>query len=243
MKCIIIDDEPLAIEGLELKVARIEFLHLVGTFSDGLSANSFLQENEVDLAFVDIQMPDITGLDLISSLQNPPLVILTTAYSKYALKAYSLEVIDYLLKPIENKRFIKAVNRAKHIYDLMKQDNSLEGVDDNYIYIRADRQFVKIFFEDIVYIRAMKNYVMIYTVDDKMMTAVSLTILFSKLPKDLFGQVNRSFIINTRFINRVNQESVILTNMVEIFFGKSYYKPFIEKFILDKTVKRNKENP
>lgn len=232
MKCIIVDDEPLAREGLELKIQKVGFLELTGQFHNGMDAYNFLISHPVDLIFLDIQMPDITGIDLIRSMKNPPLVIITSAYSEYALESFELDAVDYIVKPIEYQRFIKSVNKAKEIFDLRQHNPlQLEKIQDDYIYIRSDRQFIKVFFKDIRYIEGMKNYAQFHTDKDRFMTPISLQQVQDQLPSTMFARVNKSFIINIQFISRITQDYILIEEKKEIPFGKSYQEDFVNQFI------------
>jgi DNA-binding LytR/AlgR family response regulator len=239
MRCIIVDDEPLAREGLELKVHKTGFLELVGMFSGGLSANQFLAENAVDLIFLDIQMPDLTGLELLRTLKNPPLVIFTTAFSEYALDGFELDVVDYLLKPIDFQRFMKAANKANEIWkqNLPVKKDSTE-VPSDFIYIRADRQFIKVYFKDIRYIEGMKNYAMVHSTTEKWMTAISLQQIIQQLPDTQFARINKSFIININYIQRILPDFILLDKGKELPFGSTFQEAFIEKFVKGNLLER-----
>lgn len=239
MKCIIVDDERLAREGLEWKVSKIDFLQLVGQFSNGMDAYNFLAKNKVDLLFLDIQMPDITGIELLQSLSHAPMVILTTAYSEYALQGFELDVIDYLLKPIDNPRFIKAVNKAKDIWESSKGSKELASIEDNFVYFRADRQYIKVFFEQIKYLEGMKNYVMVHTLSERFMTPISLKIILEQLPTHTFTRISKSHIINIQFIERVLPNFILLTDDIELPFGKIYQEDFIKNYVNKNLIKRN----
>lgn len=232
MKCIIIDDEPLAREGLELKIQKVGFLELVGQFHNGMDAFTYLNQYPVDLLFLDIQMPDITGIDLLKSLKNPPLVIITSAYSEYALASFELDAVDYIVKPIDFQRFIKAVNKAKEVYDMRNQPMpAVEKIQDDYIYIRSDRQFIRVFFKDIRFIEGMKNYAQFHTDRDRFMTPISLQQVQDQLPTALFARVNKSFIININYITRITQDYILIEDKKEIPFGKSYQEEFVNQYI------------
>src|SRR4029078_7878101 len=167
MTCIVIDDEPLARQGMEMHIASVSFLQLLGSFSNALAASDFLRKTEVDLMFLDINMPELSGLDFLKSLRNAPLVIFTTAYPQYALESYELDAIDYLVKPIRIERFLKAVNKAEnHLHLILKDgnNNQIEKFDDDFIFIKADRRYFKLYFKDILYIEGLKDYVVIYTI-------------------------------------------------------------------------------
>ncbi|RMG77675.1 MAG: DNA-binding response regulator, partial [Bacteroidetes bacterium] len=192
MKCIIVDDEPLAREGIELNIKEMGGLTLVGQFGNALSANDFLSQNEVDLMFLDIEMPGITGLDFIRSLKNQPLTILTTAYPQYALEGFELDVVDYLIKPIRLQRFMKAVNKATEFYNLLRQSgHTIESVSNDFIYIKSDRKYIRLFFKDIQYIKGMKDYVMLYTTNDRIMTAMNIKTIHKQLPASVFARVSK----------------------------------------------------
>lgn len=233
MKCIIVDDEPLAREGMELNIDDVNYLELVGQFGNALMANDFLHNNEVDLMFLDIQMPGITGLEFIRSLKEPPLVILTTAYPQYALEGFELDVVDYLVKPIRLQRFIKATNKAKELYDLKNQakTNILESVEEEFIYIKADRKYIRIFFKDIKYIKGMKDYVMIYTQQKKkIMTAMNIKTINNQLPSSIFVRINKSYVININYIQTIDIDFVQLENE-EIPLGRTYRDHFIKNYV------------
>jgi two-component system, LytTR family, response regulator len=239
MRCIIVDDEPLAREGLELKVQKTGFLELVGMFSGGLAANEFLAKNAVDLIFLDIQMPDLTGLELLRTLKNPPLVIFTTAFSEYALEGFELDVVDYLLKPIDFQRFMKATNKAREIWELsLPQKGNANETQTDFIYIRADRQYVKVYFKDIRYIEGMKNYAMVHAVTEKWMTAISLQQIMQQLPDTQFARINKSFIINVNYIQRILPDFILLDKGKELPFGNAFQEAFVEKFVKGNLLQR-----
>ena len=239
MRCIIVDDEPLARKGLEDKVQKTGFMDIAGMFSGGVEANRFLSENAVDLMFLDIQMPDITGLELLQTLKNPPMVIFTTAYSEFALKGFELDVVDYLLKPIDFQRFLKAANKAKDIFELTHSEQpEADKVVDDFIYIRADRQFVKIAFKDIRYIEGMKNYAMLHTTSGKYMTAISLQKIIEQLPDTQFARINKSYIVNVVYIQRIVIDFIVLDKNTEIPFGKAFQDDFLAKFVKGNLLER-----
>ncbi len=239
MKCIIVDDEPLAREGLELKVQKMGFLELVGLFSGGLEANDFLLNNTVDLIFLDIQMPDLNGLELLRTLKNPPLIIFTTAFSEYGLEGFELDIVDYLLKPIDFQRFIKASNKAHEVWKLQNQPKTLaENEPIDFIYIRADRQYNKVMLQDIRYIEGMKNYAVIYTMTGKLMTAISLQNIVEQLPSSQFARINKSFIVNISFVQRILLDSIFIDKGKELPFGKAYQEVFIEQYVKGNLLER-----
>lgn len=238
MKCIIVDDEPLAREGIELNVNDVPFLELTGQFGNALSANEFLSNNDVDLMFLDIQMPGITGLEFIRSLKNRPMVILTTAYPQYALEGFELDVVDYLVKPIRLQRFVQAVNKAKEVFDLYQKVNSVvESIQDDYIYIKSDRKYIRLFFKDIRFIKGMKDYVMIHTDKQRIMTAMNIKTIFSQLPHSIFARVSKSYLININFIDAIDLDFIQLAGE-EIPLGRTYKEGFINKYVKTNLVGR-----
>jgi len=238
MKCIIVDDEPLAREGIELNVQDVSYLNLVGQFSNATDANTFLQNNEVDLMFLDIQMPGITGLDFIRSLKNPPLVILTTAYPQYALEGFELDVVDYLMKPVRLARFIKSCNKAKELFELKNTTQDvIEKIEDEFIYIKSDRKYIRLFFNEIHYIKGMKDYVMLYTDKQRVMTAMNIKTIFNQLPKSIFARVSKSYIINVNFIDSVEIDFIQLKGE-EIPLGRTYKDTFMKEYVKGKVIGR-----
>lgn len=199
MKCIIVDDEPLARELLTSYAQKVEGLRLLGTYCNAIEAFSALQHHQVDLMFLDIKMPQITGLDLIRSLKNPPQVILTTAYREYAYEAFDLDVVDYLLKPILFERFLRAISKIHQIKQPAeneeKQDALTKTYEDAYIYLKQDREMVKIFLKDILYIESLRDYVRVKTTLQQVISYQRISYLEEKLPDSKFLRIHRSYII------------------------------------------------
>jgi len=240
MNCIIVDDEPLARQGMEMNVANVSSLNLLGSFSNALAAGDFLRKENVDLMFLDINMPELSGLDFLKSLRNAPLVIFTTAYPQYALESYELDAIDYLVKPIRIERFLKAVNKAENHLRLLNQEannNRIEKIGDDFIFIKADRRFFKIYFKDILYIEGLKDYVIIYTTDSKIITYMNVKTIAAQLPSNLFARVSKSYIVNVMHISSFDNELVYIQNN-EIPLGQSFKEDFLKQYIDGKIVKR-----
>ena len=240
MNCIIVDDEPLARQGMEMNVANVLSLNLLGSFSNALAAGDFLRKENVDLMFLDINMPELSGLDFLKSLRNAPLVIFTTAYPQYALESYELDAIDYLVKPIRIERFLKAVNKAENHLRLLNQEannNRIEKIGDDFIFIKADRRFFKIYFKDILYIEGLKDYVIIYTTDSKIITSMNVKTIAAQLPSNLFARVSKSYIVNVMHISSFDNELVYIQNN-EIPLGQSFKEDFLKQYIDGKIVKR-----
>jgi DNA-binding LytR/AlgR family response regulator len=241
MNCIVIDDEPLAREGMLLLIEKCPQLTLSGSFSNPLDAVELLKESNIDLIFLDINMPEISGLEFVKTLVDSPLIIFATAYPQYAAESYELDVIDYLLKPIRLERFVKAVNKAQTYSDLLKSKevgkNRIEAVGDDYIYIKADRKYFKLFFGDILYIEGLKDYVIIYTNERKIITAMNVKTIFDQLPPQIFARISKSFIVNTKHIVSCDSQNVYLKN-VELPVGNSFKDDFFRDFIEGKIIKR-----
>lgn len=196
IRCIITDDEPMARKGLEGYVAKIPFLQLIAVCEDAMELNSLLKQEKADLLFLDIEMPYLSGIDLLKTLQNPPKIILTTAYEQYALQGYDLDVLDYLLKPISFDRFLKAVNKAADFFAQQQEPSQ------NYFFIKAGGRMEKIFFADIIIIEALENYIAVYTRENKWVTHATLRSVQALLPAG-FIQPHKSWLVNTAHITAV----------------------------------------
>jgi len=221
MKCIAVDDEPLALELMETYIAQVPGLELLTTFTDAISAWGFLKKNQVDLVFLDIQMPDINGIQLAKSLDRKnPMVIFTTAYSKYAVEGFNVDAVDYLLKPFEFSRFMVAVNKAKEQKALKETTPVVE--DDQAIFVKSDYQNVRIAIRDIQYIEGFDDYIRIHVDTGKSIyTLMSLKSMLEKLPSTDFLRVHRSYIVPVKRIKRIHNQQVQLGDK-EIPIGKSY---------------------
>lgn len=205
IKCVVTDDEPIARSGLIKYIHKIDFLKLIGECEDAIQLNELLKTEQPDLLFLDIEMPLMSGLELLTSLQQKPKVIITTAYEKYALKGYELDVVDYLLKPISFQRFLKSVNK---VYDLMEIKSGRE--DDTYIFVKSDKQLKKIFLREILYVESMENYVIIHTVTGNEIVNTRLKLIQSSLPENLFIQIHRSYIVNMSYIKAIEGNMIVI---------------------------------
>lgn len=212
LRCLIIDDEPGAIEGIKLYIGKLDFLEIVDTCFSAIDAASILKEKEIDLMFLDINMPDLTGLEFLESLETAPLTILTTAYSEYALEGYRFNVIDYLLKPIAFQRFFQAAQKAKNTYTsqlLFKQN--LEN-DDNDIYIKQGDSFIRIVWTDILYIESMQNYVKIHLSDKIHIVHQTMAATEEMLPRESFFRIHKSFLVNISHIDSIKGGRIYVKN-------------------------------
>lgn len=213
IRCLLIDDEPLAREILKQHIGQVDALELSGICSNALEAISFLQEHQVDLLFLDIQMPQLLGTNFIRTLKNPPKVIFTTAYRKYALEGFELDAVDYILKPISFERFLKAVNKILQS-DLSSQ-NTASQVKENipeqpnsFLYFRVDRKMVKVFFNEILFIEGLKDYIKIVTTSKTIVTKYVLSTLDEVLPSDEFLRIHKSYIIAINKIDSFNADCI-----------------------------------
>ncbi len=236
MKCLIIDDERPAQLLLENYVKKIADLQLVACVGSAIDANTVLQADTIDLMFLDIQMPDLTGVEFIKMLKNKPLTILTTAYSEYALQGYELDVVDYLLKPISFERFFKSTNKALEIWKSQQPTviTNKQSIADNqgdkeegYIFIKSGYDILKVNFDTILYIEGMREYTCIYTDSQKIMSLITLQKFTEILPAHLFARVHRSNIVNISKISHI-QGNTIKIGKSQVLMSKSMREIFLK---------------
>jgi DNA-binding LytR/AlgR family response regulator len=208
LKCIIVDDEPLAIEILESYVGKVEQLQLVSTFRNAVSAFTFLQQHSVDLIFLDIQMPKLSGIDFLKTLKHAPKVIFTTAFRDYALQGFELEIVDYLLKPIPFDRFLKAVAKVLHQPAAASTPPKQDVVPENYVYFKVDKKMIKTKMADVLYIESIKDYVKVKTPEREIVTQQKISYLEESLPHEQFLRIHRSFIVNLEKIDAYSATDV-----------------------------------
>jgi DNA-binding LytR/AlgR family response regulator len=238
MNCIIIDDEPLARKGMRLLAEKLDFINIINEFSSAIEASSYLlSKPDLDIIFLDIEMPGLNGLEFLKSVPVNAHVILTTAYPQYALEAFELQVVDYLLKPIKFDRFLKAVNKARDISQATLHTLTLDESKQEFFYIKADRKYVRLFFKDILYIKGLKDYVMIYTEAEKYMTAMNVATILRNLPAVKFARVSKSYIINVDKINHIDNDFIYL-NDIDIPLGNTYKEDFLNTYVKDKLIGR-----
>jgi two-component system LytT family response regulator len=223
LRCLAIDDEPLALELLEDNIRQLPFLKLEGTCSNALEALKFLQEQPVDLIFLDIQMPGLTGLQFIQSLVEKPMIILVTAYEKFALDGFNLDVIDYLVKPVSLDRFIKACNKAWELYNLKNKKADSPSAEPEYFFVNVEYSLFKVEFADIRWIEGLKDYIKIHLKSSSraIVTRMSMKSLEDELPSPKFIRVHKSFIISIACITSVRKNSVFIGSE-EIPIGDNY---------------------
>lgn len=235
MKCIIIDDEPLAIEVLQEYCSKLDFLELVGTFYNPLDAISEIRKKKVDLIFCDIEMPQMNGIDFIASLDNRPMFIFTTAYSQYAVEGFDLNAIDYLVKPIPYHRFIKAITRVQESFSSKQtivtgnvfSSNGANNESQKFVFVKSDYESVKIDLDSIEYIQGLKDYLKIHTVNTNkaILTLMSFRELLGKLPSNQFLRVHKSYVVNVNYIKTVQRNRIVI-NDIRIPIGESHKEAF-----------------
>jgi DNA-binding LytR/AlgR family response regulator len=208
LTCIIVDDEEMAIKVISSHIAAVKELEITGTYNNAIEAFAFLQQQSVDLVFLDIQMPKMTGLTLIRSLSKPPYIILTTAHREFALEGYDLNVIDYLLKPISFERFMKATGKVLQLEKIQQEPTAnsstqfLNTAEAPFIYIKSDRQFVKVLLDEILYIESIKNHVKIIIQKETLVTLMTISEMEEKLPPQRFVRIHRSYIASVSKIEK-----------------------------------------
>ena len=230
IKCLIIDDEPLAIMLIEKHISQLPQLEIVASCQNALEAFEILKKEPIDLLFLDIQMPVLTGLEFAKSLQHPPSIIFTTAYREYALESYELNVVDYLLKPITFTRFFKAINkflnsRQQETTPVVQAPTAISA-EPAYIYVNANKKHIKVLFQDILYVESIKDYVRIHTTDQRITTKDKISEFEQKIP-DYFLRIHRSFIVNKRKLTAFTAHDVEIGE-TEIPIGVSYKKGVFE---------------
>lgn len=232
MNCIIVDDEPIARQGMISLVMRSPDLILKGYFKNVMETRKYLAENTVDLIFLDVQMPGINGLDFAHSLPKNTLIIFTTAYAQYALDSYEVDAIDYLVKPIHEDRFFKAVTKAAQFHYLLSDQvtkSKYESNDHGILMVRADRKLHRVMFKDILYLEGMKDYVIINFDSDRLITAMNLKTAQSKLPPSVFKRISKSYLVNINHVTSVGNHNVHIRNQ-ELPLGISYKDAFIRDY-------------
>ena len=231
IRCIAVDDEPLALRVIESHIEKLSEVKLVAKCSNAIEAFETLKQKDVDLIFLDIQMPELTGIEFLKSLSNPPLVIFTTAYRNYAIDAFELDVLDYLLKPISFNRFLKAINKYYTRFEEKHQEVKNLSVGSSpvkdHIFIKKNKTLIKIFFRDILFIESLKDYVKIHTPEEIHMVKYQISNLEQELPEEQFIRVHKSFIVSTQKIATISPRSVGVDDE-KIPIGRNY-KEFVLK--------------
>ena len=228
IRCLAIDDEPLALQQLAKYIEQVPYLMLVKACSSALEARQVMERDDIDAIFIDINMPDLNGLDFVRSLTLPPIVVFTTAYSEYAVEGYKVDALDYLLKPFGLDEFTRAAEKVKRQHDLQNQHASLQFCEDDSMFVKTDYKIVRIAINDIIFIEAMSEYLRIHVVnrDTPYTVLMSMRKMEESLPRQLFMRVHRSYIINLRRIVEVNRNHISLGPDISLPVGDLYKEAF-----------------
>lgn len=235
MKCIIVDDEPIARQGIEILLNHISTLELAGAFENAEAAARFIKDNPVDLIFLDIQMPGINGIEFAKSIPKTTLVIFTTAFAEFAVDSYEVDAVDYLVKPIKPKRFEKAVEKAISYHSMLvseEKNTNIEEIENEFIFIKSERRFFKINFKDILFIEGLKDYVIIQTDNQRLITHMNLKTIHELLPQHKFVRANRSYIINKDRVDSFSNNDVFIGNYeigISNFYRDTFFNEIMEK--------------
>jgi len=224
IKCIIVDDEPLAIEVIESHLQQFDGYEIIARCKNAVQAFSVLEKNKIDLMFLDIQMPKLTGIEFLKSLKHPPQIILTTAYIDYAVEGYELDIIDYLVKPISFERFFKSINKYSKLSRRNERSDSLQPKNETverYIYVKASKKNHKIQFSNILYVESVKDYVKIHLLESRLLVKTTLTDFEHQLPNLIFMRVHRSYMVNLDHVTAHTTKDVEIGE-IEIPIGVSY---------------------
>jgi len=234
INCIIVDDEPKAITVLEMYIRKIDYLYLRGSYTNSIYALNFVNEEHVDLIFLDINMPDLSGIEFINSLSVKPMIIFTTAYSEYAVESYNIDAVDYLLKPILFPRFLRAVNRAKLMLEFkerMKTDpDTANGINDGSetIFLKSGTRTHQIELDDIYYVEGARNYLFVFTKEGRIMTLMRMKDLENQLPPKRFIRVHKSYIVALKHIKSIEKHQITVLNR-QIPIGRNYREMFLRE--------------
>ncbi|WP_226742873.1 LytR/AlgR family response regulator transcription factor [Polaribacter gangjinensis] len=221
IRCLIIDDEPSSQNVLKSFIQKIDYLECVDVCNNALEALEFLKSNPIDLLFLDINMPHLSGIDFYKSLKNPPKVIFTTAYSAFALEGFELDAVDYLLKPFSFERFLKAVSKVKELNDYKIE----------YVFIKSDKKIHQLKIDDIYFIEGLRDYIKVHLKNNFLITYKPLKLMYNSLPKSTFIQVHKSFIVNKNKLDYL-EGNVASINSNKIPLGEKYKKEFLDRFNL-----------
>lgn len=224
IQCIAIDDEPLALELLADNISKVPYLHLVAATDSAINAMEILQQQTIDLIFLDIQMPGLTGLQFIQTLKEKPMFILVTAYEKYALEGFNLDVVDYLVKPVSLERFIKACNKANDLYQLKTRPRQSSAENNpGFFFVNVDYSLLKVIFDDISYIEGLKDYIKIHlkSTSKNVITRMSMKSLEEQLPAAQFVRVHKSYIVSVKHVTAIRKNSVFI-DAIELPVSDNY---------------------
>jgi DNA-binding LytR/AlgR family response regulator len=236
LNCLIIDDEPVARSGMEEYVNEVDFLNLVGKCENSLKAASYLIDHRVDLLLLDIHMPRLSGIEFLKTLKDPPMAIFTTAYSEYALEGYSLDIIDYLMKPVSFDRFLRAVQKASDFYALK---HKAKAVDQEYFFIKCDSKYERINFSDLLFIESLQNYVVIHTSERKYITYLTLSAVEEQLPHQQFMKIHKSYLIALNKVKAIEGNEVVLQNNHHIPISRALKDEVMNRILGNNLLRRS----
>lgn len=236
IRCLAIDDEPLARKKMAAYIDKTPFLELVDTCESAIEAMDLLHQQKVDLLFLDINMPDLSGMDFAKSLENAPGIIFTTAYSEYALDGFKVNAIDYLLKPIDYPSFLKAANKAQKLLDITESITEELSLKDDFLFIKSEHKIVKILLDDIKYIESMREYVKIHMINrSPLMTLISMKKMEESLSSNTFMRVHRSFIVNLKRITTIERNRIVFDEKTYIPVSDQYkdaFREYVDRYFL-----------
>jgi DNA-binding LytR/AlgR family response regulator len=237
LKCVVIDDEPVARRILKEFIEEIDFLEWMGQAENPLRAVGLMNEKDIDIVFLDINMPKINGIDFLRSSKIDASIIMTTAYSQFAVESYELDVLDYLVKPIAFDRFLKACSKAKEIRELKRPSLGQAHKSADHFFIKCDNQIEKVFYDELIFAQAMLNYVMLHTLSKKMMVYVTIKALEEQLPSNMFIKVHKSYIVNLNKIRSIEGNMIDIGNE-KITISQSLREKVVNEIVKDKLIKR-----
>lgn len=235
LNCLIVDDEPVARNGMEEYVNEVDFLAFAGKCENPVAATSFLNSSTIDLLLLDIHMPKISGIDFLKTLKNPPMVIFTTAYSEYALQGYTLDIIDYLMKPVSFDRFLKAVQKA-HDFHLLKHQQT--SAHEDYFFIKCDSKYERINFNDVLFIESLQNYVVINTTEKKYITYLTLSAVEEQLPSSQFMKIHKSYLIALNKVKAIEGNEIIIQNGSKVPISRNLKDEVMNRILGNNLLKR-----
>jgi DNA-binding LytR/AlgR family response regulator len=238
MNCIIVDDEPMARKVLEEYIEDVDFLTLVGKAENPVKATALLGNNKVDVMFLDINMPRMSGIDLLRSALELPLTVMTTAYTEYAIEGFELDVLDYLVKPFSFERFLKAAIKAKEYIELQNKPASAQiNQANNYFFVKCNGKIEKIFYDELIYVEAMLNYVVLHTADKKMIAYLTIKSIAEQLPETMFLKIHKSTIINTSKIKSIEGNEIDM-GKAKVVISQNLHDNVMKEILKDKMLKR-----
>lgn len=237
IRCLIIDDEPVARRLLKEYIEDVSFLEIAGEADNPLKAQVILDQEPIDLLFLDINMPKLSGIEFLQSRNSLPMVIMTTAYAEHALDGFTLDVLDYLVKPFSFSRFLKACNKAKEYHEMKTQAGNKAKADDKYFFVKYNGRIEKVLYDDLLYVEAALNYVILHTSNNKMVVYLTIKGIIEDLPSTSFVKVHKSFIVNRNKINSI-EGNIIRIGKAEIPISQNYHEEVIKVILGDKMLKR-----